>query len=271
MRLQAIAGPILSICAVFAQETAVKPEFEVATIKPSHPPTRRVGCRGGPGTPDPALFQCEQMGLGNLIFLPYGIKRYQLIGPEWLRTQIFDISARVPAGAVAAQIPEMIRHLLTERFHLEAHRESREMSTFDLVVAKNGPKFRETAPNAPPLTPETYHTELAKDGYPVLEPGHSGYLVQKGRVRLYISGWTMERLAAEVANHLAVPVTDATGLTGKYDIGLHWVQEQPPGVDIDGPSLPEALEGQLGLHLKPKKAPADVLVVDRIDKMPTGN
>jgi uncharacterized protein (TIGR03435 family) len=211
------------------------------------------------------------MGLGNLIFLAYGIKRYQLIAPDWLRTQIFDISARVPAGAEAAQIPEMMRNLLIERFHLEARRESREMPTFDLVVARNGLKFKETAPDAPPLTPETYHAELARDGFPVLEPGHSGYLVQKGRVRLYISGWTMERLTAEIANHLAVPVTDATGLTGKYDIGLHWVQEQPPGVDIDGPSLPEALEEQLGLRLKSKKAPADVLIVGHIDKIPSGN
>ncbi len=271
MRLQAIAAPILSICSAFAQDAAVKPEFEVATIKPSQPPTRHVGCRGGPETPDPALLQCEQMGLGNLIFLAYGIKRYQLIGPEWLRTQIFDISARVPAGAIASQIPEMMRNLLIERFHLEVRRESREMPIFDLVVAKNGPRFKETAPNAPPLTPETYHAELAKDGYPVSEPGHSGYLLQKGRVRLYISGWTMDRLAAEIANHLAVPVTDATGLTSKYDIGLNWVQEQPPGVDTDGPSLPEALEEQLGLRLRSKKALADVLIVDRIDKTPSAN
>jgi uncharacterized protein (TIGR03435 family) len=211
------------------------------------------------------------MSLGNLIFLAYGIKRYQLVAPDWLRTQIFDISAKVPAGATAGQLPEMMRNLLIERFHLEGRHASKEMATYELVVARNGPKFKETAPDSPALTPATYHSELDKDGYPVLETGHTGILIQKGRVRLYFSGWTMEKLAAEIASHLAVPVTDATGLTGKYDIGLHWVQEQPPGVETDGPSLPEALQGQIGLHLQAKKASVDVLVVDRIDKMPSGN
>ncbi len=119
--------------------------------------------------------------------------------------------------------------------------------------------------------PETYHAELAKDGYPVLEPGHTGILIQQGRVRMFIPGWTMERLASEIANHLAAPVTVATGLTGKYDIGLHWVEDQAPGIEMDGPSLQEALEGQLGLRLKSTKESADVLIVDHIDKLPTGN
>ncbi len=40
----------------------------------------------------------------------YGIR--QLIAPEWLRTQIFDISARIPAGVRAGQFPELMRNLL---------------------------------------------------------------------------------------------------------------------------------------------------------------
>jgi uncharacterized protein (TIGR03435 family) len=270
MRLRTLSALVLFASAASPQ-AAIQPEFEVATIKPSQPPTRRVGCHGGPGTPDPALLQCEQMSLGNLIFLAYSIKRYQLIAPDRLRTQIFDISATIPAGATVGQVPEMMRNLLIERFHLEARHASKEMPAYDLVVGKNGPKLKATTPNGPVLTPETYHAELAKDGYPVLEPGHAGILIQQGRVRVFTPGWTMERLATEIANHLAVPVTDATGLTGKYDIGLHWVQEQAPGVEMDGPSLPEALEGQLGLRLKSMKAPVDVLIVDHIDKLPTGN
>jgi uncharacterized protein (TIGR03435 family) len=262
----------------FAQDVPAKEEFEVATVKPSVPPTRRVGCSSGPGFADPTLLRCEQMSLRNLILWAYDIKVYQLAGPEWLKNQVFDISARVPARTTQVQLAGMLRNLLIERFGLETHRESKELMQYDLVVAKYGPKFKETAAESPALQPETYHAELAKDGYPVLEPGHSGILIQKGRGRLYLTGWTMEKLAAEIRNELGAPVADATGLKGKYDIGLFWVVRQglgaQPSTDgggTDGPSLPQALQEQLGLRLEARKGQVEVLVIDHADKMPTGN
>ncbi len=271
---------MLLLCAGmgFAQDVPAKEEFEVATIKPSVPPTRRVGCSSGPGFADPTLLRCEQMSLRNLILWAYDIKVYELAGPDWLKNQVFDISARVAPGTTQVQLAGMLRNLLIERFGLETHHESKELMQYDLVVAKNGPKFKETADNSPALKPETYHAQLAKDGYPVLELGHSGILIQKGRGRLYLAGWTMDKLAAEIERELAMLVADVTGLKGKYDIGLYWVvrqglsaQASAVGGDNDGPSLPQALQEQLGLRLEARKAPVEVLVIDHADKMPIGN
>jgi len=71
------------------------------------------------------------------------------------------------------------------------------------------------------------------------------------------------------------PVIDATGLTGKYDIKLTWSPQadnpQPGGAAPEGESMLEALESQLGLKIRQGKASVEMLVVDRIEKVPTDN
>ena len=58
-------------------------------------------------------------------------------------------------------------------------------------------------------------------------------------------------------------VVDRTGLTGEYDFKLDWAQDNGQGVPPDAqyPGLFTALREQLGLELKPDKAPVDVIVV----------
>ncbi len=87
---------------------------------------------------------------------------------------------------------------------------------------------------------------------------------------------TMKLIAASLPSIGAVgrPVVDQTGLSGKYDFTLEWTPEStalpPPGADTQpdsqGPTFLEALQEQLGLKLKPTKAPVDVLVIDDIEK-----
>lgn len=76
-------------------------------------------------------------------------------------------------------------------------------------------------------------------------------------------------------------VEDKTGLTGKYDFTLKFAGLMapggaltPPSVDDgseDSPPLFQALEEQLGLKLVEKKLLLDVVVIDRVDKVPTEN
>jgi len=40
----------------------------------------------------------------------------QVTGPDWLTTERFDVSAKLPDGSNADQIPEMLLASLTERF-----------------------------------------------------------------------------------------------------------------------------------------------------------
>ena len=64
-------------------------------------------------------------------------------------------------------------------------------------------------------------------------------------------------------------VIDRTGLAGAWDFELTFA---PPDVavavspDLNAPSLFTALQEQLGLRLDATRGPADVLVVDRIER-----
>jgi uncharacterized protein (TIGR03435 family) len=94
---------------------------------------------------------------------------------------------------------------------------------------------------------------------------------------------TMSQFATFMGYHAFKPVVDATGLTGTYDIVLYWESTQrdasgttsgdTPAVSSasSGEPLLGAIQSQLGLKLEPKKVIVNVLVVDHIDKTPTGN
>jgi len=179
----------------------------------------------------------------------------------------------------------MLQNLVIDRFHLAVHHESREMTKYDLVLAKSGPKFRKAAetppPNpdaapAPPAGPFRLTTD--KEGFPVLAAGRPGMAMTNGRVRMYQPAFTMEKLAQQISFQVGKPVTDATGLAGEYEIALYWASDNLPAPKADagdpadtGPTMMQALQEQLGLRLEQKKGPVDFLVVDHIDKMPTEN
>ena len=83
---------------------------------------------------------------------------------------------------------------------------------------------------------------------------------------------SMPQLASVLSSRLKAPVTDATGLQGKYDFTLRWVMDGGiPPAETPGPAIGQALQEQLGLRVLPKKSMADVFIVDHIEKTPTGN
>lgn len=238
---------------------------------------------GGPGSKDPGLFTCQNYSLSGLILMAYDLKRYQLAAPDWLSSAKFDITAKVPEGATRSAFRQMLQSLLAERFKLAAHTEVRDLPVYELVIAKNGPTFKESV--EVPATPDTAETpaslppafanpKLGKDGYPELPPGKPGMMMFSGRARMYQPKSTIETLCTFLAAQLGRPVKDATGLKAKYDIGLYWSLERhtPNAPDTEtGPTLIQALREQLGLGLNASKSPFDVLVVDHVEKVPTQN
>jgi len=117
--------------------------------------------------------------------------------------------------------------------------------------------------------------------------------IMNGRARMQASQQTMEQFAGMLSGQLGKPVTDATGLKGKYDFELYWVASGMMGFggrglpvpppeggagaapvisDPDsGPTLIGAVQEQLGLKLEQKKGPVDIIVIDHIEKVPTEN
>jgi uncharacterized protein (TIGR03435 family) len=94
---------------------------------------------------------------------------------------------------------------------------------------------------------------------------------RNGMNTLTLGGGEVSRLAKELREFVRTPVSDATGLTGTFDIDLSW-DAAPLSADTaeTRPSLANALEDQLGLKLQPTKAIVEVLVIDRIER-PTPN
>jgi uncharacterized protein (TIGR03435 family) len=273
-------------------QSAGKLEFEVASIKPTpplekRPPGALEGCRGGPGTNDPELLTCEDMSLFSLALTAYQIERgqyYRLSAPDWTKQLPgFDLGARVPAGATKDDLAAMLRNLLADRFKLVVHHESREVQEYDLVVAKGGPKFRESAAPAKDAAngdvkgDASDKPRLGADGYPALPPGHRAAVIDD-RAHFHDPKMSIKFLTTLLATQLAKPVQDATGLSGTYDIDLHWdtaIHANPPGpgeqTPDQGPALIQAVQEQLGLRLEPKKGIVDFVIVDHAERVPAGN
>jgi uncharacterized protein (TIGR03435 family) len=231
------------------------PEFEVATIKPSTPdrPGKAFRVSG-------RQFSTLNTTLNDLISFAYGVHVKQIIdGPDWLEKEKYDIAAQ-PDGEGQpnqTQWKGMLQKLLADRFQLSFHRDKKELSVYAIVVGKDGPKLTKN------------------EGNPNGLPG----LFFRGLGVLPATNATMADFAGVMqAAVLDRPVVDQTGLTGKWDFTLTWTPDEfqfggmgarvpPPTNDAAAPpDLFTAFQEQLGLKLESTKAPAEVLVIDRVEK-----
>jgi len=222
-------------------------EFEVASIKTAQPDVRS-GCDGGPGTPDPTRLTCRGMTASTLVGLAYGVSFFQIKGPDWLTAGRFDVNAVVPAGLAKDQLPALWQRLLENRFHLAVHRESRNSTVYDLVVAKGGSKLI-------PAAEADKQPRPVRPAVPLIR-------------HISTASTTTGGIARVLQTNLQLPVHDATHLDGEYMMRLAWNSEalgDPPG-----PSLEDAVE-ELGLHLEAKKGTMDIVIVDHMDRTPSGN
>ena len=246
---------LLTLCAaVLGQVEPEHPAFEAASIR------QAVG--GGTQSLGPGTVRLVQMSLRLLLKMAYDIRTYQQIsGPGWLADDRFDITAKIPEGAASDQIPQMLQSLLEERFKVRIHWETKPLPAYALLLGKNGAKFVEARPDAPP----GIRVEMGP------APGFqtTGF---KGAV-------TMERFAQLLSNMSGMdrPVIDMTELQGKYDIDVSFtplpVTTAVAG-DSDAPqqgSIFSVFSEKLGLKLEARKLPLKVLVVDHAERAPTDN
>ncbi len=282
-----LTATFLALACFTAHGQTAKPTFEVASVKPATPlgpMGMRVDRKGGPGTPDPGTYTCQNCPVFWVMSEAYDdLQPWEYAGPDWVNNLRFDFAAKVPAGTAKADFRLMLRNLLAERFKLAAHREKKEMAVYELVVAKSGPKFRESAPKdaAGEQDGGSGGMQRDKDGFPILKAGTTMGVVP-GHARLRGDGQTMEWLAGMLKGQLHGPVTDGTGLKGKYDFIVSWAFGENGGAADGGgtpgamentyqESLVEAIQSQLGLKLEKKKGFAEALAVDHMEKVPTAN
>lgn len=232
--------------------------FEVATVKVAKSPGGvRGGCHGVDSKYSPTeLAMAPPLGrcvitdgrLSHLINLAYNLRSTALIrsGPDWIARgdERFNVEGKAddPSKATEEQLLTMLQSLLAERFKLKFHREVTEQSGFALVVAKNGPRFKETKV----LEIETHFGDSMKPmrGQPI---------------SLTVRKYTMAMLANALSNLSPYPVVDKTGLSGEYDFKLAWDESA-------GPSLSTAIQEQLGLRFESQKVPVSTFVIDSAQK-----
>lgn len=131
------------------------PSFEVASIKSAQPPQGAAIFAGGRvriGMQiDKGRVEIGMMPLQQLLLQAFGVKQYQLQGPDWMGQQPWDIQATLPDGANPDQVPKMLENLLIERFGLKYHREKKDQDVSALVLGKPPLKLKEVQPsNEPP-------------------------------------------------------------------------------------------------------------------------
>jgi uncharacterized protein (TIGR03435 family) len=209
-----------------------------------------------------------------MIIEAWGIRGFQIEHPAWLAENRYDIVAKVPAGATKQQARIMMRNLLTERFHLEIRRETKDRPVYALTLAKGGSKLTPVAAPTPGVAPteiDFAKLKTGSDGFPQAPSGAQTIMtiyMSGGKAKTTGLRQTLSKMVTWLTDVVNEPVIDQTGLKGEYNFSMLWTpnpsQESEVSVDIFA-----AVQQQLGLKLERRKMPIDMLVVVSALKVPT--
>lgn len=262
------------------------PTFEVASVKANHSGDPGIRFQSPPG----GRFTAVNAPVRELIRMAYQLQPFQIVNaPAWVDNDRFDVVAKAPADTPSAAPPgaggpntmqRMMQSLLADRFKLKAHRETREMPIYALVLARTdgklGPKIEVSTTDCAALMSARARGAGAAPPPPLQrgERPQCGMFMGPGNVGA--GDVSMTQFANSLGFRLQRSVIDRTGLTAKYSFSLEFAPEQlafgPPGApqpalaaDPSLPSLFTALQEQLGLKLESQRGPVDVLVIERVD------
>jgi uncharacterized protein (TIGR03435 family) len=225
------------------------PSFDVASIKHSDPDDHSSGFQ----TQGQRIY-FENETVSRMISYAYGVHAKQVVdAPSWFGSEHFDIRGVADVEGVPndAQQKEMLRKLLTDRFHLQFQKGKRELPCYAITVAKGGPKMT---------------ARQSTQGLPDQTGRSNG-----GRASWRFTNNSMEDLAEFLQFELDRPVVDQTGLKGKFDFNLTWTKDIAPATEENAPpGFFTAIQEQAGLKVEPSKAEVDVLAITHVEQ-PSAN
>jgi uncharacterized protein (TIGR03435 family) len=192
------------------------------------------------GTP---LIYCVQMA--------YNVRDYQITGPGWMKSSRYNIAAAGPYHEGDKDVwRTMLQGLLAERFKLQVHHVEKQLPVYSLVVGKKGPTIQK-----------------ADAGGGSNITGRNGHLTMQ-RI-------SMAKFAEYLSTRLDRPVIDETGIEGNFNFDLQYSEESlssnperangTAALDTSAPAIFTAVQEQLGLKLKARKAPVDTIAVDHVE------
>ena len=223
-----------------------EPAFDVATIRLSDLDAHSSGFRTRGHR-----ISCANETLGSIVSFAYGLHAKQIVdAPAWFDSDRYDIEGFPDVDGVPSlkQQQEMFRKLLASRFQLVFHRDKHDLPIYAMTVAKGGPKLTKSAGEA--------------DGLPDATGNQ-----RNSSMTMKFTNVSMADLVLNLNFYADRPVVDQTGLAGKYDFVLSWTLDDSRVSEPDAPpSLFTAAREQLGLKIEAVKGPAEVLVIDRVER-----
>jgi uncharacterized protein (TIGR03435 family) len=251
----------------------VMPDIELRIAPSTGGNSHRVGMMYSP-----TGFKASNTTLQALIQEAYGVQANQIAGgPDWIKTAAFDLEIEPKADKPEtndanveqsfeqsrARNQRALQAVLAERFKLKLHPETRELSTYALVVGDDGSKLQ-------PAKPASRSSDPVQD--PDGEPMTKSFRMRDNgnQTGMEARGIAAADLASQLSRQLGSVVVDKTGLTGNYDFTLNWESDgsvgdfNAPVSDASASSLLTAVQEQLGLKLEPQRGPMQVLVIDHV-------
>jgi uncharacterized protein (TIGR03435 family) len=232
---------ILLLCAATAPAWP-QARFEVASVRPSQP---GMTARDGRANIHGDRFEIKAYTVGDILDMLGGWQLFRVAGgPDWMRTDRYDIEAKADRPLEARDRNAAVMALLAERFQLQSHSEQREVPGIVLRA---------------PKTP---------GGLKQSNAGES-YSIRMDRGDVIFTAVPMSGLTNYLSQMLRAPVVDETQLNGAYTFQLATSKiEAQQGLSF-GDRVREAAEA-IGFRLENRKVPLEVTVVDRCER-PTAN
>ena len=239
----------LAFATAAAQNADTRLAFDVATIR------KHATGAGGAGWAPGGQFHAIDVDARTIIAMAYRTADTRIFasqvvdGPDWTATERYDINASVDAELAKRRTSQLLpvqgpllQSLLEARFKLKAHRETRDLPRYALLLAAKGgalgPKLRRPSEDCRVASPQcTVH----------VAPGRfSAGLAPLAALTQYLERTVVQQV-----------IVDRTDLYGLYEISLEWT---------DPSSVFTALQEQLGLKLEPERGPVDLVVIDHIER-----
>jgi uncharacterized protein (TIGR03435 family) len=278
---------LLAAAALCAQPKS-RLEFEVASVKQlpaDADPTMPAGVHI-----DGAQIHIGRLAMKEFLRMAYQVKFYQIAGPDWIASQRYDISAKIPDGVTpdADNLGAMLQALLADRFHIKVHREQRDLPVYALITQPGGSKMTKVDDGAPPAKAFQVKAQGGASGVNIAY-GPDSYF-KFGDLKIEGRKLPMLYFVDVLGRFCDKPVVDMTDLQGRYDMDVPLSQTDyqsmliRAGISAGVTMPPEALRfletadsslsfalKPLGLKLDSRKAPIEVVVVDSVLKQPTDN
>ncbi len=286
---------LILLAGLVAAHAQPKPSFEVATIKPSAPmdaAKMMAAMQAGGKIPIGASITANRaeyyyLDLKTLLTYAYGVKPFQITGPDWLSSTRFDIMAKLPEGSTKADAAKMLQSLLEDRFKLVTHRTSEEHPVLAIIIGKGGAKLKPSAEKPVPIDEEAplKPGEMKLDGpdgpmrgkvdmttmSSVIDMGLKGkmaYKINAATKTLHID-FSMTTMTgfADMTTQLLTQIgggiggrriVDMTGIEGNYDasleVSLAELMALAKAAGVELPGAPQAAPASVGEASDPNGA-----------------